>query len=192
MSGWPFRRIASDKRLWVAPLAILAVIDLVLIGLVLGPLAARVRGLETRANAATVAAAAAQRELDAARALSTGTQQAAGDLERFYTEILPADQASARRLTFLHLGQLAHTSGLDYDRRAFTQAQERDGRLIRVDQTLVVRGRYDALREFLHAVEAGDDFVVVRSINVARADDATGELEAALAVSTYYRAADGR
>jgi Tfp pilus assembly protein PilO len=192
MSGWPLRRIVADKRLWVVPLALLAVVDLVLLGVVLGPLAARVRGLETRADTAALAAANAQRDLDAARELSTGTQRAAGDVERFYTEILPADQASARRLTFLRLAQVARDAGLDFDRRAFTQAQERDGRLVRVDQTLVVRGRYDALREFLHAVEAGDDFVVVRSITVARADDGSGELEASLGVSTYYRADDGR
>lgn len=192
MSAWPLQRIAADKRLWVAPLAVLGVVVLVLIGLVLGPLAARVRGLESRAHAAVVASATAQRELDQARALSVGQVQAAGDIERFYTDILPADQASARRLTLLRLAQIARASGLDYDRRAFAHEQDRDGRLVRVDQTLVVRGRYDALREFLHAVEAGDDFVVVRSITVAPAGETPGELEAALGISTYYRAPDGQ
>lgn len=192
MNTWPVRRIAADKRLWVLPLAVLGLLDLVMIGLVLGPLAARVRGLENRATAAVRSSEAAQRELEQARALGTGKSQAEADIERFYSEVLPFDQASARRLTFLRLGRLARESGLDFDRRAFTQDQQRDARLVRVDQAMIVVGRYDALRRFLHAVEAGDDFVIVRSINVARAGETPGELEATLGISTYYRPRDGR
>lgn len=188
----PVSRILTDKRFVVAPLALLAVVNLVMLGLVLGPLASRVQTLEARASNATVSAVAAQRELEQARALATGKTQAGEDLQTFYQDVLPPDQSSARRLTFSRLAQLARGAGLDFDRRAFAQEQEKDARLVRVDMSMVVRGRYSQLRQFFHAVEAGEDFVVLRSVNVGQATDTPGVIEATLDISTYYKAPDGR
>lgn len=185
-------RVLSEKRLVVVPLVVLALVNLVMLGLVLGPLGGRVGTLEARATAATIAAADAQREQDEARALSTGKSQATDDLQQFYSDVLPEDQASARRLTFLQLAQLARGAGLDFDRRAFTQDRPKDAHLIRADLSMVVRGRYPELRRFMHAVEAGDDFVVIRGLTVSQSTDTPGMLEATLSISTYYRAADGR
>ncbi len=188
----PLSRVLTDKRLVMVPLVVLALVNLVMLGLVLGPLGARVGTLDTRAAAAAQAAADAQRELDDARALSTGKSRATEDLQRFYQDVLPEDQASARRLTFLSLARVARDAGLDFDRRAFTQDRPKDGHLVRADISMVVRGRYDQLRRFMHAVESGDDFVVIRSLTVAQGSDVPGMLEATLNISTYYRAPDGR
>ena len=185
-------RVMTDKRLVLVPIVVLALVNLVMLGLVLGPLGGRVGTLEARATAATIAAADAQRELDQARALSTGKSQATDDLQQFYTDVLPEDQASARRLTFLRLAQLARGAGLDFDRRAFTQDQQQDAHLVRADLSMVVRGRYPELRRFMHAVESGDDFVVIRGLTVTQSSDTPGVLDATLSISTYYRAPDGR
>jgi Tfp pilus assembly protein PilO len=188
----PLTRVLADKRLVVVPLAVLALANLVMLGLVLGPLGARVRTLEARAAAATQGAAAAQRDLEQARALASGKSQATTDLQTFYNEVLPADQAGARRVTFLRMAQVARDAGLDFDRRAFAQEQPRGANLVRVDLSMVVTGRYSQLRRFFHAVESGPDFVVIRSVNVGQAGDTPGELEATLELSTYYyRASDG-
>lgn len=187
-----FGRVFSDKRLVLIPLVALALANVVMLGLVLGPLGGRVGTLEDRATAASTAAATAERELDDARALATGKVQATDDLQRFYRDVLPADQASARRLTFLRLAQVARGAGLDFDRRAFTQDHQRDAHLVRADLSMIVRGRYDQLRRFMYDVEAGDDFVVIRSLTVINSGDIPGDLEATLSLSTYYKADDGQ
>jgi Tfp pilus assembly protein PilO len=185
------QRVVSDKRLVVVPLAVLALVNVVMLGLVLGPLGGRVRTLEARSAAATVAAAAAQRDLEQARGLATGKTQATTDLQTFYDQVLPGDQAAARRVTFLRMAQVAREAGLDFDRRAFAQEQPKGAHLVRVDLSMVVRGRYANLRRFFHAVESGREFVVIRSVNVGQATDTPGVLEATLALSTYYKAPDG-
>ena len=188
----PLSRIFADTRLAAVPLAILAVANLVMLGLVLGPLAGRVQTLEQRATTAALDAQAAQRDLDQARALAVGKTRATDDLQTFYTQVLPVGQSEARRLTFLRLAQVARGAGLDYDRRSFAQESERDARLIRMDMAMVVRGRYDQLRRFFHDVEAGEDFVVIRGVTVGQKSETPGELEATLQISTFYKAPDGR
>ena len=42
------------------------------------------------------------------------------------------------------------------------------------------------------ARETGSDFIVVREVGVAQADDPKEPLEAALILSTYFKASDGR
>lgn len=192
MNAWPFKRIVFDARFVVVPLALLALANLVMIGLVLGPLASRVHTLEARAASAMQAAATAQRDLTQARALATGKTQAAIDLERFYHDVLPVDQPSARRLTYVRLADVARNAGLDFDRRAFTQDRPKDARLVRADLAMAVRGRYRNLRQFFEAVETGDDFVVIRSVSVGQVAENPGLLEAVLGLSTFYKAPDGQ
>jgi Tfp pilus assembly protein PilO len=187
----PFARIVSDKRLVLVPLVILAIANLVMLALVIGPLASRVETLEARATTSALAVTAAERDVQTARALATGKSQAVTDLAVFYREVLPPDHPQARRLTYLRLAQLARTANLDFDRRTFAEDQPRDARLTRVDMTMTVAGTYRDLRRFLHAVETGEDFVVIRGIAVARRDEGQGLLDASLDLSTYYGPADG-
>ncbi len=188
----PARRLFADKRLILVPMTVLAIVNLVMLGLVIGPLAARVRTLESRATAATAAVATAERDLQTARALASGKSKAATDLELFYREVLPADHVEARRLTYLRLAELARASNLEFDRRSFAQDHPRDARLTRVDLSMTVLGSYRDLREFLHAAETGEDFVVIRGLTVARKDLRSNQLEATLDLSTYYGPGDGR
>lgn len=185
-------RILADKRTIVIPLVIVALTNLVALALVLGPLRLRVQTLTERATTAALGATNARRELVEARQTATGSTQAARDLQRFYREILPVDQPSARRVTFLHLAQLARDANLTYDRRAFSQEPVDDGVLTRMDLDMSVLGSYRDLRRFLYALETDESFVVIRRVSVARADDPGEPLEATLALSTYFRSGDGR
>jgi Tfp pilus assembly protein PilO len=188
----PVARLLAEKRLLLVPMGLLAIINVVMLGLVIGPLSARVQTLETRATAALLAVTVADRDLQAARALAAGRSQATTDLARFYREVLPPDHPNARRLTYLRLAELARAANLEFDRRTFAQDQPRDARLTRVDMTMTVIGGYRDLRRFLHAAETSEDFIVIRGVSVARKDQESSLLEATLDLSTYYGPADGQ
>lgn len=189
----PTARILADRRLLVLTLGVLGLANLIGLGLVIGPMRARVQGLTQRASVAALASATAARDLAAARATSKGSAVAVKDLARFHDEILPVSQPAARQITFVRLAQLAREHNLTYERRAFAQdALERESTLTRATLTMSVLGSYRDLRQFLYALETGEDFVVIRELRVAQADDPGEPLEAALTLSTYYKAGDGR
>jgi Tfp pilus assembly protein PilO len=186
-------RIVADRRLLVSVLVVLAVLNLAGLIVVFGPLRARVRTLTQRATAASLAASTAARELTTARQTATGSNKAVTDLERFYTKILPATQPAARQMTFVRLAQLAGDANLSYDHRSFSQEKpERDDTLTRATLTMNVFGTYRDLRQFLYRLESGEDFVVIRDVGLVRGDAATDPLEAALTLSTFYKAPDGQ
>lgn len=189
----PTARVLADHRLVVTALALLGVLNLVGLGLVIGPMRARVQSLSQRATVASLAASTAARELAEARETSQGSEKAVRDLQRFYTEVLPGNQPAARQITFVRLARLARDSNLTYDHRAFGQElPDRDGTLTRATLTMSVFGSYRDLRQFLYALETGDDFVVIREVRVVQTDDPREPLEAALTLSTYFKATDGR
>lgn len=186
-------RILADRRLLVLTLVVIGVANVIGLGLVIGPMRSRVQGLTQRATAASLAATTAARDLVAARETSQGSVTAVEDLKRFYAEILPESQPAARQVTFVRLAQLARESNLTYDRRSFDQsAPDRDGTLTRATLSMSVFGSYRDLRQFLYALESGEDFVVIRDLRVMQSDDPGKPLEAALTLSTYYKASDGR
>jgi Tfp pilus assembly protein PilO len=189
----PTARILADRRLVVTALALLGVLNLVGLGLVIGPMRSRVQGLTQRATVASLAASAAARDLTEARQTSEGSVTAVRDLQRFYTQVLPGTQPAARQITFVRLAQLARESNLSYDHRAFDQeVPDRDGVLTRATLTMSVFGSYRDLRQFLYALETSEDFVVIRDVRVVQKEDPTEPLEAALTLSTYFKATDGR
>lgn len=186
-------RILADRRLLVSVIAVLALVNFVGLAVVVGPIRSRVQALTARATVASLAVSTATRELADARKTTAGSVQAVTDLQRFYTEILPAGQPAARQVTLVRLAQLARESNLSYDRRAFNQEDpEKDAVLTRATLTMSVFGNYRSLRQFLHKIETGPEFVVVREVGVVRSDDQREPLEAALTLSTYFKAGNGQ
>lgn len=189
----PAARIVADRRLLVSVLALLGALNVIGLGMVVGPIRLRVQTLSQRATMASLAASTAARDLAQASKTSEGSVTAVKDLERFYTHVLPVSQPAARQVTFVRLAQLARDSNLSYDHRSFAEdAPGKDAVLTRATLTMSVFGSYRDLRQFVHALETGDDFVVIREVRVAQSDDAREPLEAALTLSTYFKAADGR
>lgn len=189
----PVARILADRRVLVSVLGLLALINVVGLAAVVGPIRLRVQGLTQRATVASLAVATATRELAEARQTTAGSAQAVSDLGRFYTDILPANQPAARQVTLVRLAQLARESNLSYDRRAFTQDEpEKDDVLTRATLTMSVFGNYRNLRQFLYRIETGPEFVVVREVGVVRSGDQNEPLEAALTLSTYFKAGNGQ
>jgi len=184
------RRILSDYRPTAIALGLLAILVVGGYALFLYPLRARVASSEHRAvTASTALRTAVQQEL-AVRRLVTGKEQAAADLDRFYREILPADRATARRVTYVQMAQLAEECDLDLVRRVAEVAEERDGQLARMTVTMTLRGEYGDIRRFIHRIESSQSFVVVSGLELAQRTDADSLLEVAVQLATYYRVAD--
>jgi hypothetical protein len=189
----PTARILADRRLLASALGLLAVLNLIGLAVVFGPLRSRVQTLTQRATVATLTASTAARELATAKQTAAGSQKAANDLQRFYTQILPANQPAARQVTYVRLAQLARESNLSYDHRTFTHDDpEKDGVLARATLSMSVYGSYRDLRQFIYTLETAEEFVVIRQVGVTQGDDPKEPLEAALALSTFYKASDGR
>jgi hypothetical protein len=186
-------RILADHRLLVSVLALLGIVNLIGLGMVVGPIRARVQTLTQRSTVASLAASTAARDLVDARQTSAGTEQAVSDLRRFHSGVLPASQAAARQVTFVRLAQLAREADLSYDHRTFDQEDpDKEGVLTRATLNMSVFGTYRNLRRFLYALETGPDFVVIREVGVVQSDDPNEPLEAALTLSTYFKARDDR
>jgi Tfp pilus assembly protein PilO len=183
------RRILSDYRTTSIVLGLLAILAVGGYALFLYPLEARVAATERRAIAASTALrAAAQQEL-AVRRLVTGKEQASSDLDRFYTEVLPADRAAARRITYVEMAQLAEECNLDLIRRTTDVAEDRDGQLARMTVTMTLQGEYGDIRRFIHRVEASPSFVVVTGVELAQRESSYSLLEVAIQLATYFRVA---
>ncbi len=181
------RRVMRDKRAIVLPLALVAAGNLVAYLLGAAPLRAAVASAEQRGGAATAEVATATAQFADAKATIEGRSTATEQLRRFYDEVLPADQATARRLTYFELAEMATAAGLRVSRRTQSLERDKDSRLRRLDTSMVLEGRYENVREFLFDIESSSEFVVVTEIALAAGQDDRSALVLTLGLSTYFR-----
>lgn len=182
-------RIFSEKRHLIVPLAIAAAANLAALVLLVYPLSRRVDSSEARARVAAQQLAAASLDYRAARATLEGRQHTDKQLDQFYLEVLPRNQAAARRITYLRLAQLAREGNLDYEQRAIKQEHVKDSTLSQLVLTMSLEGDYRDIRSFIHTLETSPDFIVVRSVGLAKPRDAKKQgLTVALTLATYYQA----
>jgi Tfp pilus assembly protein PilO len=189
------RRLVLERRIVVLPLAVALVANAAIFGFVVYPSSGRVARAEQEEQVALQELSAAQREFAAATRTQHDKARAEEDLRKFYTDVLPADLAGARRATYLHLTQLARDAGLQYQRR---QEESREPRpsdagetsaLARFDITMVLEGDYEGVRQFLREVEASEGFIVIDNIGLAEGPERGSSLVLTVELSTYYRAA---
>lgn len=181
----PIRRVAAEKRRIVVPLLVALAANVVLYAVAVYPLARRVGSAEQRANAARSARQAAEREHAAARATLEGKDRADGELKKFYAGVLPADQAAARRITYLRIDRLSREAGLEPGHTRFTPKEVRDSSLTELDTTLDLEGDYRAIRRFLYLLETAPEFTIIE--NVALSSTEEGPLRLTLSLVTYFR-----
>jgi Tfp pilus assembly protein PilO len=180
-------RALQEKRRLIVPLAVAAVVNVVVYFAVVYPLSARTASVEVRAQMAVAKAANAANTLRAAEATRAGRARADEQLTRFYAEILPRDQAGARRITYLRLAKLAEESNLDYESRNAKVQQDRDSELEHLDMTMVLTGEYRDIRQFVHTLDSAPEFVIIRDVALAQ-NEPDQPLTLTLELSTYYRA----
>jgi len=185
-------RILSEKRLLLVPLLVVVVANIAGYALVVGPLQTGVGGAEQRAVRAAADLKAAAAQAEGARQLVAAKARAAEDLEKFYADVLPKGQAAARQVTYLRLAELAQAANLQFDRRTFSQEQERDSQLVRLEMTMAVTGAYRDMRRFIHDLETSPDFIVISGVALVQDREADAPLGLTLQLATYFRTDDGR
>jgi len=185
----PLARIISERRAIILPLVALALVNVGLYAFALYPLSVRVRTLESRANASLGGLAAAEREYRAARAVVTGRERADAELKTFYSDVLPADLAGARRMTSARLAQLARETNLAYEHRTYRLDAAYKGDLEKLGIVMDLSGEYDDVREFVHRLETAPEFVVIEKMTLAEKGQGESGLTLTLDLATFYRAA---
>ena len=188
------RRVLRERRIVILPLAVALVANAAIFGFVVYPSSDRVARAEAQERVALQELSLAQRGFADAARTQRDKARAEEDLRKFYTTILPADLAGARRATYLHLTQLARDAGLQYQRRQEESREPRaggeepDSMLARFDITMVLEGDYEGVRQFLREVEASKGFIVIDNIGLAEGPERGSLLVLTVQLSTYYRA----
>lgn len=183
----PLTRVVAEKRRMVVPLLVLLAANVVLYAAAVYPLSRKVGSAEQRAATARAARQAAEREHAAARATAEGKERADKELQKFYADVLPADQAAARRITYLRLDRLAREAGLEPGHTRFSAKELRDSSLTELQTELDLLGDYRSIRRFLYLLETAPEFTIIQNVGLASSEE--GELQLNLSLATYYRTA---
>lgn len=179
------RRVFDENRKPITWLAAGLVINVLVYAFGVYPLSQRVANVSERNDTAAKALAAARQENQQASGALTGKDQAVNKLDKFYTEVLPRDLASARALTHVRLAQLARMHNLRYERAQSEPILAKDSKLTQLKVQMSLGGSYAGVRGFLHSLETAPQFVVID--NVVLGESEGDSLQLTLNLSTYYR-----
>ena len=186
----PAARVMADHRRWLVPVGVVLAINIVVLIAVVLPLRRAVQSGSSRALASAQALQAAQADLKDAEATRDGQTQASADLVRFYAEVLPADFATARRMTILKMAQLARSRGVEFQSGAATTETLRDSALERLHVNYSLSGDWEDIRQLIYEIETGPDFIVIDNVQLAEGSQSDAPLSLSLELSTYYRTAN--
>ena len=183
----PWSRVIADHRRWLIPVGIVLVINLIVLVMVVMPMRRSAESGTSQAAESAAALNAALADLRSAEAMRDGQSQAAKDLERFYGEVLPPNFSTARRLTQLKLPQMARAHDVAFARGSTSQEELRDSPLERLNISCSLTGEWDDIRELIHEIETGPDFLVIDNVALSEGESATAPLTLELELSTYFR-----
>ena len=182
----PLGRVIADHRRWLVPSGIVLAINLLVLVLVVLPLRQSVESGASRAEQSAQALQEAIADLREAEATRDGQAQASKDLDRFYAEVLPADFASARRVTHVKLQQMARSHDVAFGGGSFTPTTMPDSTLERLQVSYELSGDWEDIRQLIYEVETGPDFIVIDNMQLTEGE-VNAPLSLTLELSTYYR-----
>jgi Tfp pilus assembly protein PilO len=187
------QRVLADKRGLLVPLALVAVANVVLYAVVVFPLGRQVASAQVEATLQHQQLYAARLDLKTAKATVTGKAQADEALQQFYKAVLPGDQASARRLTYTRLAEIAHQANVKLEHASNSTSREKGSTLARLTTTYSLSGDYRNVRKFIYAIETAPVFIVIDNIALQSPSDQQQNrgLNMTLEISTYFRAGNG-
>lgn len=183
----PWSRVIADHRRWLVPAGIVLAINLVVLLAVVLPMRRTAASGTTQAAESAAALQAALADLRNAEDTRDGQSQASKDLDRFYGEMLPVSFAAARRITQLKLPQMARAHDVAFGRGTTRQEPLRDSPLERLTISCSLSGDWDDIRELIHEIETGPDFLVIDNVRLSEGESATAPLALELELSTYFR-----
>lgn len=183
----PWSRVIADHRRWLMPVGIVLVINIAVLIAVVMPMRRSAESGTSQAAESAAALNAALADLRNAEATRDGQSQASKDLERFYGEVLPANFSMARRMTQLKLAQMARAHDVAFERGTTSQEELRDSPLERLNVSCSLAGDWDDIRQLIHEIETGPDFLVIDNVALSEGETATAPLTLELELSTYFR-----
>ena len=182
------RRIVREHRALIVPIAALIALNVVVYLAFVYPLSKRVASVTERTQAAELDLAQArlahQRAVNALGAKATAGQE----LETFYRDVLPMDQAAARRLLFPSLVQYARESGVAM-RSAGTEltVPSREQTLHEWRVSMELEGSYPGIRSLLQRIERAPEFLVIDGVSLSGGGEEADPLAVQLHVTTFFR-----
>ncbi|MXY24682.1 MAG: hypothetical protein F4Y45_09195 [Acidobacteria bacterium] len=186
-SAWTFaRRVVTEKRVAVSAVAILLAVDAGLWGFAVYPWTVKLANAEQRASGAAAALAVAEQRLASSTAAADGLTRVDTELRTFRSSLLPSDLPGARAIAFSRLASLVDMHGLMMERRASEIDTDATSSLERLRVSMVVQGVYRDLRQFIAAVEALPEFLVIEEILLSGGEDVEGMQVLTLGLATYY------
>jgi len=184
-----WRRVFTERRSVIVPLATVLAINLVVLAAVVLPLQASVGGDESRAEDVKLDLAVARRAERLANDTQASKVRADEDLKKFYDDVLPSGLSEARDLLFLHMRTLSQKTGVAFSNRTFEPEALDDSSLVRLKVETVLTGPYPNIRRFIYELETADEFFIIESLKLGQSNLSSttgGALQIVLQVSTYY------
>ena len=188
------QRVIAEKRHLVLPLAIAIVANAALFAVVIFPLSRQVAGAEKDARLAQEELHRARQDYQLAKATVSGKQQADVALQKFYQDVLPADQGTARKLTYTRLAQLADEANVRLEHGNNVVKLLKNSRLSKFTTTYTLTGAYRDVRRFIYSLETAPEFIVLENIGLSSSSDEQQQarsLAMTLDIATYFRSRDG-
>jgi type II secretory pathway component PulM len=182
-------RVLAEKRRIVFPLAIAILVNVLLYAVVVFPLRRQVESAEREANTQHDLLNRARQDHRAAKANVAGKQQADAALQKFYKDVLPASQSSARTLTYARLAQLADQSNVRLEQGQSVLEPQKGSALTKSTTSYTLAGDYRNVRRFIYQLETTPEFVVLENVTLTSpGEQAPGRaLVMRLEIATYFR-----
>jgi len=183
------QRVVREKRRIVIPLVLLAIANVVLYVVVVFPLQRQVAGAEVDADAQQARLNAARADLKSAKATITDKARADSQLQKFYAEVLPANQSVARKITYTRLAQIARQANVKLEHGTNAVSREKGSALSKLTTTYTLTGDYRDVRKFIYALETAPEFIVLENVGLTSPGEqaqARG-LSMNLDIATYFR-----
>ena len=187
MSIW--QRAVAEKRHLILPLAVGIIANIVLYVVVVFPLGHQVVSTEREERAAREQLVKARQDYNSAKATVTGKKDADSELQEFYKDTLPADESTARRLTFTKLAELAKQANVKLDHGTNEKSKEKGSSLSKLTTRYTLTGNYPDVRRFIYSLETAPEFIILENIGLSSSSDQQTARAVAmtLEIATYYR-----
>jgi type IV pilus assembly protein PilO len=186
------KRVMAEKRGIVIPLVLAIIANVLLYALVVFPLGRQVASAQNQAQAAHQELYKARNDNASAKATVSGKQQADAALQKFYKDVLPADQSLARRLTYTRLSQLAKQANVQLEHGSNAVKHEKGSTLSKLTTTYTLTGDYRNVRRFIYSLETAPEFIVLENVGLTSGNEQQTNrgLSVNLDIATYFRSGD--
>jgi hypothetical protein len=187
------QRVLAEKRRLLIPLALCAIGNAVLYAVVVFPLGRQVVSAEREAQLQHQQLNNARFDLKSAKATVVGKARADEELQKFYKDVLPGNQATARRISYARLAQLAHEANVKLEHGVNGVSREKGSSLEKATTTYSLSGDYRDVRKFIYSLEIAPEFIVLENVGLQSAGEqqASRALAVNLSIATYFRSENG-